>query len=384
MRDGYTNLISSRDIDPGYTYCKEDPVLDCSDGDCNLSMYTAPFSAQCFDIFDIEDQLCPDAADPLDIEVTLVTDPEQFPFAAIKLMLNGVIRDANTPVPFVGGRLWAINTTYTDNLSPTEATLKFEAECNPYVQLERQKIFASAGADASAGGGNALYPGTDGSADTYTSYEDLILDSFITSYERLRKPDQYIDTVVAPLGLNAWSASPSVSTVHSCDDVMFPGCTQTTVSTATASATITTDTDNDATSMTTVGSHALSATIGNKAPYATARGTNEYTYILSGESVELTLTWGCDMSNITIKLLDPDTRAPETLYQVGNYNDGNDDGNVNNWECGSKVWVLPTDKLVYIRLHSQFDEYFSDAGSPETYQNSGGAFEIKLQAILPD
>jgi hypothetical protein len=383
LRDGYTNLISSRDIDPGYTYCKEDPVLDCSDGVCNLSMYTAPFSAQCFDIFDIEDQLCPDVADPPDIEVTLVTDSEQFPLAAIKLMLNGVISDANTPVPFVGGRLWAINTAYTDNRSPTEATLKFEAECNSYVvQLERQKIFAGAVANSSppgGGGNNALSPGLDGSADTYTSYEDLILDSFITSYERLRKPDQFIDTVVAPLGLNAWSASPSVSAAHRCDGIIFACSDTTTVSTATASATVTTDTDNDATSMTTVGSHALSATIGNKGAYAYANGYNVYTYILAGESVELTLTWGCDMSFVSVKLLDPETRHPETLYRVGNHIDPIR----NNWECDAKVWTLPPDKLLQIELRTNFDEYFSDAGSPETFQNNGGAFEIKLQAIPP-
>ena len=132
--------------------------------------------------------------------------------------------------------------------------------------------------------------------------------------------------------------------------------------------------------MTTTGHHAVSASIINAPKGATASCSNEYTYAIGSEPVELTLTWGCDMSNVTVKLHDSYSSFPETLYLVRN----DIDQNINNWECSTKVWTLPPDKLLSIRLITSFHEYFSDAGSPETYKNTGGDFEIKLEVILPD
>ena len=377
MRDAYLALIQSRNDDAEYPHCVTG-FFPCTGSSCTVQISDFfPMSADCTDFSVDFTDAC--VGEPTEMSVAL--EPSEAN-PNMKLMVDGVIYDPDTEVPFEGdARIWAINTDYAPGFTASSAAIVFRnvsPTCGKLIQLERQKIFAGANADATSNGGNTLSPTKDVSADTYTSYEDLFLDSFITSFEWLRKPDQEIKTVVAPLGLNAWSASPSVTAAHRCDDVMFPGC-DTTVSTATASATVTTDTDNDATSMTTIGSHALSATIGNKARLAIATGTNEYTYIVAGESVELTLTWGCDMSHVLINLVNPDTRSSEQFYNVRNDIDQNN----NNWECGRKVWLLPTDKLVYIRLNSQFDEYFSDAGSPETWKNNGGAFEIKLKAILP-
>jgi len=239
LRDGYTNLILSRESDPDYLHCAL-PLFPCSGTSCELLTDTAPFSAQCFDIFIDEEDLC-SGVETHDIKVTLVTDPEQFPFATIKLLVDGVIHDANTPVPYSEGRMWVINTTYTDNLSPTEATLKFEENCKVVTLIAQEySIAATAGIFT-----KPTFPverAYNQDIKIIRSLEDPILanaygspfngESWAESNERVIKTHRYFlqntgsddtvestdedtTTVIAPLGAGSQSLSESVSSAIS-------------------------------------------------------------------------------------------------------------------------------------------------------------------------
>jgi hypothetical protein len=94
--------------------------------------------------------------------------------------------------------------------------------------------------------------------------------------------------------------------------------------------------------------------------------------------VELTLDWGCSMSQVLVKITDPMGGFPETLLVTRNTLDLS----VNNWECETRSWTILPGYLLSIDIDSRFDEYRVD--STETYKDSGGAFEINLQPILPD
>lgn len=371
IRDGYTSLIQSRNSDPGYEYCALPLGLICSDTSCDILTDTAPFSAQCFDIYNIENDLCPEEETP-DIKVTLVSDSEQFPFANMKLMVDGIIHDANTEVPFSEGHIWSINTTYTDGNSPTEVTLKFECQTD-YMKLVKQRINSDATAVATTSFFNTLSPSRETSFQTYNSFEDLSADSFITTYKWSDGVIIDEDVIVEPLNLDVWGASNSVSAFAQLQE-------DGDASTASASSSVSTDTESDATSMTTTGQQSATASISGAPIYARASNSNEYTYAIGPVPVELTLSWACSMSNVQVYIINPVGGGSETLLLTSN----NVNPLFNNWECGTRVWTIPPDNNVEIRIFTTFDEYPEAGESNEIYQNSGGLFEIILQAILPE
>jgi len=367
LGDAYKALILKRNADSRYPHC-ESVTPSCTGNSCEIITPISAMSASCFDV-NVSFEGCSNE-DP-DIVVTLETDSGSDPNPNIEMMIDGSLYAADTEVSFTGqGRIWAMNTDYVEGSGAETATIKFEDKTNCYIQIERQKINSGAVARTAGSFSDFFGTGNDTSAQTYHSFEDLSVDSYI---ETFITGVGWQDTIVEPLNMNAYGSTHTAFSQNQKNE-------GDPINEASASSETSTITESDTTSMTTTGHHVASGSISNTPISATASSSNAYTYAIGSESVELTLTWGCDMSLVNIQLLDPQTRFPETLYVVRN----TIDQNINNWECGTKVWTIPPDKLLYIRLNTSFDEFFSDAGSPETFQNTGGGFEIKLDVILPE
>ena len=364
LSEAYTSLILTRDGQNDYPYCAGG-LSFCSDLSCSRVVEDVqPFSAHCRTEV-IEFDTCDD--EPAELTVTLETDS---PNPHIKLILGGTVYDANTPVDFPndGERYWVINTDLEEAImspGPT-ATLVFEdkAECgNPYLSIVSQEISSSVTMVAD---GSTL--GRFASIEKYNSYDDLSRGSVLTTGEGWGSSTE---VSVPPLGKTEWTSAHSGS-AFSQNSEELP------VSTVTASSSTSTVIVSDATSMTTTGVHTATATRTEDAGYARGNNQSSYTFATKDVPAELTLTWGCDMSSVQVLVTTPDV-GTEALLGVNNLLPPSP---FNNWECEPRSWTIAADAIVTIKMYTSYQFYNDDTSAQ--YRNGGGAYEIKLQAIIPD
>ncbi len=366
LRESYLDLIKSRANDQGYEHCAAE-TLFCTDERCStvISDFVS-MSAHCI-IYDVE---FIDACEGEPAEITVALEPDSS-HSFVKLMVDGVIHDSDTPVPFTSGeRIWAINTNFSALIVPN-AEIVFRNESppcdNPYLSMVSQRINSGANAQASSSTSNMLSPGRWLSAQTYDSYEDLSQDSVISTVEG--SDFTWTDVTVQPLGEAEWESAHSASAFGQNSEDQP-------VSTATATSFSSTVTVSDDTSMTTTGIHTATATRTEDARHATGSNTSTYPFATIDVPAELTVTWGCDMSNVSVSSITPG--GFESLLSITNtlYT------GQNNWECEPRNWTIGADATVTIKMYTSYQSYNDDNSA--AYLNGGGAYEIKLQAIIPD
>lgn len=142
LRDGYSNLILSRNYDVDYPYC-ESVSPNCTGNSCEIVTPISPISASCFDASVFFDS-CGDGEE--DIVVSLVSDSGSTPNPNLEIIVDGGIYAADTEVPFTGqGRIWAINTDYSAANASQTATIKFEnkANCSAVTLIAQQYSIAA-------------------------------------------------------------------------------------------------------------------------------------------------------------------------------------------------------------------------------------------------
>lgn len=368
LDQAYTDLILQRDGQAGYLHCAgegEAVVRLCSGASCTTLVEDLhPVSAQC--LFEtISFASCDDQ--PVAMTVTLEPDS---PNPNMKLIVDGVLYAANTPVDFPvnGKRVWVVNTDLeplnslpepgTSSPGPT-AKLVYKNEsptCD--IGILMQQINANAYADANTSGS----PSRSLSAETYTSYDDLRQDSVLSTVSN----SGTVNVTVAPLGFDAWESTQSVSA--SAGDAA-----------SAASAYVSTEIISDATSMTTSGHQVATASFSGEKPYAAASSSNIYEFEVKNVPAELTLAWGCDLSNVVVSNIGSPA-GYQSLLQINNslYPEQN------NWECEPRSWMIQPGTRTTIKFFTHFDAYQPHPSLPNAYQNGGGAFEIILQSVPPE
>jgi len=370
LRDGYTDLILSRDSDINYPHC-ESVIYDCTGANCDLDADVSPISATCFDM---DVSFCPDV--PQDIKVTLESEVNPH----IKLIVDGVVHEANTPVPFSGkGRIWAMNTNYVPDLVPPPpmAKLVFENETSCHLALRQQDLHVDVGGRADIGCSLCSIlasPEQERIWYKYRSFEDLSEASYVELLHTLNHFEvEHSITPTQPLGLEPFSVSFNTT-------VEWQGePPSTTHSIVTAQASVDSDTDGDATSVTTKGQLQTMATSTHDDNIrATGQGhaAGVYYYETLDVPAELNLTWDCTLSGVIVYILNSQTgEREETLLSA--------DRRFNTFECGTRNWIIPANKKIRVSYASA---YYSNNGTPEygEYgQDIGGHYEIVLRAIAP-
>lgn len=365
LRDAYKDLISSRNLDSRYLHC-ESVTRSCTDESCEIVTPIPSMSASCFEV-DVNFESCDDS--PQDIVVSLVTAPGAIPNPNLELMVDSIIHPADTEVAFFGvGRIWAINTSYDDAGAgpPESATIKFDnkTEANCYMKFNRQYLIARA--NSAHVDGPADY-----NASEYYSFDDLSEQSFLII------PGERID--VEPLGLNPYSASHSSSyswvTPKACDT-----CVGGETINLSSEATLSVEASIDSESMTINGQlDSMAMVEGNitgvsSADYETSAWARAIYYIEAvGVPLDMTLTWGCDLSKVAV-------RGIGETFITTNRDDGFPS---NDWQCGMPFhFIIPAGMVAEINFDSSFFVVWKSEFWWEYYKNTGGAFEIKTQAIL--
>jgi len=355
--ESYLDLIKSRADDQDYEHCAAE-TLFCTDGSCSTEISDfVSMSAHCI-IYDVEFiDAC--EGEPAEINVALEPDSSH---SNVKLIVDGVIHDSDTPVPFTSGeRIWAINTSFSSIIVPN-ANMVFRnvsPPCgNPYIKINRQFLITSA---VSAWIGDVA----DWKITDYYSYDDLSEQSFI------RTESTTID--VEPLGLNPYSAN-LTSSYEGIDEVNF-----------TSEATLSVEVSLDNESMTFNGQlNSTAMTEYNRHNDYSVMAWARAIYYLEavGVASDLTLTWDCDLSYIKVVLSSPGagTGIGQTLIRATNKDDGTE------WQCGTQNFIIPASQEARIDIASSFflGDLHDAINFYPGYENTGGSFEIKMQAILPE
>lgn len=379
LRESYANLIAARNNDAGYQYC--DPVfLACVSGEsCEQPVNIPPISADCIDII-VEPEVLPECPDtPPDIKVTLVTDENP----NIGLMVDGVMHEANKPVPFSGeGRIWAINTDVFASTSPV-AALKFTNKASCYLEIVKQNLFAMSIAEINEITVNTLTtPAGVSQQIMYQSFEDLSFESKIITVNQFDmgagqpSVSERNDEIVEPLGLETWTGNTVANATHQCSIPTAPELCP--LRTADAEASVTSFTEDGGNSLITRGVHSAFATVELEKSGTRSSGVANsiYTY-KNNVSAELNLTWDCTMSIVKVTDKDQQGLSRVRLEEKSVLSTSWDD------KCGSMqtLAVAPMHQ-VEIQLITKYESYLGVSTSGKN-EDVGGFYEIELKAIVP-
>ncbi len=107
-----------------------------------------------------------------------------------------------------------------------------------------------------------------------------------------------------------------------------------------------------------------------------ARVDGDYTFETKDVAAELNLTWGCDLSDVRVRYLQPVTLADSTLLFL--HNNSINGGGI--WECGTRQLIIPPNTVFRVSMSSQnFAQFRIESGV--IYENEGGSFEIDIRRI---
>ena len=361
LPDAYTDLILTRDGQADYPHCKE-KVFSCS-GSCSEAITDfSAMSAQCIDFNVAIEDTCEGV--PAEISVTLELAS---PNPDIKLMVDGVIHEADIPVPFSDeGRIWAINTSFDTSSSPAaNLVFKNEASCN--IKLLQQRLQLVSASNLSISGEWQL----DRIQQVYYSFEDLTQPSYISTQEG--PGSVWIDVPAEPLAFLPWSESFSSAVQWDQGDNDYN---------SSGSASIHSQTTKVSTGLMTTGqvetlgfaSHTAISNLGTM--YTRSGASGLYIFKTKDVAAELNLTWGCDLSSVKVYYLHPTTfKTGELILSHSNSFSG-----ANNWECSPTQLIIPPNTTFRVSFVSRYEVTIGSIGT-DPNRNEGGSFEIDIRPI---
>ncbi len=349
--ENYLNLIQDRNSDFEYRHCQT-----CSGPDCNFMDTFPSMSASCWDMQFQCDQPT--------TTITLKGQP------SLKLMVDGEIHDANTNVPVNDtAHVWLIN----ENLIIADEAGELEVNCSADdVELISQTHSISVAAGASGIGPSSSPANTSESFfHAIDSYEDLSQPSKERWEQRINSEDPInTENVIEPLGLGEWQDSlVATAEFRATKSLTNPGTAQ---SSAEASGEIFTNSFRVDTTLVSEGRQGADSSLqqegGALPPGARSVNLSDYKYHVT-ETTDLIVSWGCDMSGVSVDMRNLTTGTNESLLFIVNAI------NFPGWECGSKSWEIPFNHDVTVHFDTVYNNI---SGTSQVHKNNGGEYKIEL------